>query len=760
MMKPILVISATLCVSSGCATALLEQRVITQFVDALEEENVPAIRRVASTEFQQKAMRSDNVVRDLEIVKLPKGDLEIVDVAEPSEDHRSVIVSDGSGDKYKFELIRDAEHQKWAVDDVIVRQRKKWNKTRLNVTWPASHVLDLVFSVREYLEVWSTSQRNQILSKSSPALAASLEVVPESWLPLITGGISDNYDSALARKPEAQLHDDSAVVRMPVRGGYLLVSAVRMDDQWLMDDIEIHSRSDSGHPGSVRRQADAVGSLSRFLTAFAAGDRQLLQDSSTPKFYNGTLQFADLNLVALPPADVAPDELSIRAFSGQVTIIVPTQRDFIRFDLVDPNQNEKQYVARLDSPRRFQVDDVILNDRTRRNERTLGSVFTAPARASLFVSALQARNIGMLKQLSTREFNQEVWERVSPELLHRLTLPAAQLGDITLDGSDVRGRRTELTFNTPSGGQVKFRMLEQIGRLVVDDIQFPNKDNQTLSLRIQTAVQIPVAEFTAAWRAADLAALKDSCSTAFDRLVLNHFTTFPQDILQLADRLDTALRSTRVTEGRATVHMGLASTDTAQVHLIQEHNRWVVDDVSIPEVSGQTIRIRTELRQEVAGNMLARSAEARHLRQAPRQNQPVPQREPARQSHPDGSVIQAGGISRHHTAVNSARFEVFGPNSSRLEAKLRNPMSFGADTKPKHQDQREIPRPPTGEVSHRKHVRPAENPFEDDEYIRFGPGALQAGTLGEISAESHRPLVEKAKASKTLNLAENPVSID
>ena len=179
MMIPILVISATLCVSSGCATALLEQRVITQCVDALEEENVPAIRRLASTEFQQKAMRSDNVVRDLEIVKLPKGDLEIVDVAEPSDDHRSVSVSDGSGDKYKFELIRDAEHQKWAVDDVIVRQRKKWNKTRLSVTWPASHVLDLVFSVREYLEVWSTSQRNQILSKSSPALAASLEVVPE-----------------------------------------------------------------------------------------------------------------------------------------------------------------------------------------------------------------------------------------------------------------------------------------------------------------------------------------------------------------------------------------------------------------------------------------------------------------------------------------------------------------------------------------------------------------------------------------------------
>ena len=760
-MKSALITVAMLCTFSGCTTLLLEKRVITQFVEALEEENVPAIRRVVSIEFEQKAMRSDDVLRDLDIVKLPKGELEVLDVAEPSEDSRSVVVSDGSGDKYRFELIQDAEKQRWVVNDVLVRQQKKWKKVRSNVAWPTSQVLDLVFSVREYLEVWSVSQRNQILEKSSPTLAASLESVPESWLPLITNGIAKNYDSALARKPEAQLHDSTAVVRLPVRGGYLLVSAVRINDRWLMDDIEIHSRSESGHAGSVRRQAEAVGSLSRFLNAFSTGDKQQLQDNSTPQFYNGTLQFADLDLVSLPSTDVAPDELSIRAFSGRVTIIVPTARDFVRFDLMDPDQSAKKHVARLDAPGRFLVDNVILNDRTRRIERTLGSIFTAPVRVSLFVTALQTRDFQMLKQLSTREFNEAVWDRVSPEMLHRLTLPSAQLKDMTLEDSDVRGHRTELTFRTLTGGHIKCRMLEQVGQLLVDDIQFPNIDNQILSLRIQSALQIPIAEFAAAWRAEDLALLKETCSTAFDRLVLNHFTTFPPDTVHLADRLDTALRSTRVTEERATVHMGLTSSDTAKVHLIQEHDRWVIDDISIPDVSGETVQVRNQLRKEVASNMLARSSGTRHLQQPTDSNQPTDQQGGVGPSHPQHVIQQAGGVRSEHTPVNSAAFEVFGPDSAKVMRRLKTSLADEADANLEYHDQYGTPQPPINGTSSVKNAMPQTvKPVSDGEFLRFEPGTGHIPTPRNLTAESHDSFEPGLPASKTLDLAKNPVSID
>ena len=80
-MKPAV---CTLCLCSfvlslltGCTQSLLshsglEQRVIEQFTDALDEENEPALRRVASTRFETTAMRSDDVLSDLRVLRLPR----------------------------------------------------------------------------------------------------------------------------------------------------------------------------------------------------------------------------------------------------------------------------------------------------------------------------------------------------------------------------------------------------------------------------------------------------------------------------------------------------------------------------------------------------------------------------------------------------------------------------------------------------------------------------------------------------------------
>ncbi|MCH2210809.1 MAG: hypothetical protein MK110_05875 [Fuerstiella sp.] len=794
-MKPILLVLTTLTALSGCATSLLEERVISDFVTALEEENVPAMRRVVSDDFQRKVRLSGDTFRDLNIVKLPKGEVEILDIAEPTDDSRSVVVRDESGDKYKFELTRDTENQRWSVNDVVVRQQKKWKKVRSSVTWPTSQVLDLVFSVREYLDAWSTLERSHILSNSSPAMAASIRSVPESWLPLITNGIAVNYDPALARKPEAQLNKKAAVVRIPVRRGYLLVSAVQVDNRWLMDDIEIHSRSDSGHPGSVRRQADAVASLGSFLSAFASESRQRLQEYSTPQFYGATLQFADLDLVSLPSPDIAPKELSIRAFSGRVAIIVPTESEIVRFDLVDPGRSAGKPVISSRESRRFLVDNVILNDRSRRNERTLSSVFTAPARASLFVTAMQKRDIRMLKQLSTREFNDAVWDRMSPELIGRMTLPLTQLSDMVLKDSNVRGNRTELTFLTSDGLQAHCRMLDQLGRLAVDDFHFTDTQDQMLSLRVQCALQVPVAEFTAAWRANDLTALKEACSIRFNRLVLNHFSSLPPDNVHLVSRLDTALRSTRVTEERATVHMGLASADTAEVHLIQEHDRWVVDDISIPEEGQRTVSIRSLFRQQVADNMLARDSTSRKSDHALSLRQQTAQQYRNRVPRPVQEVRHAGGIMSEQKPVITAGLEVFGPNSTDIARKLRSPDLQSDDSTADHHvgaggvtlvaagektsvrrgkaeslqghsdsidhvdDAAGIIPELLSSVPRLKPVPPAADLVsvnDDGEYLRFGPGIKQSETVPVQSTVDPRG----SATLETLDLGRNPVQVD
>lgn len=56
-----------------------ELRVITRFTAALNENKEAEFRRTISTRFENSALRAPDSFRDLEILKLPKGELEIVE---------------------------------------------------------------------------------------------------------------------------------------------------------------------------------------------------------------------------------------------------------------------------------------------------------------------------------------------------------------------------------------------------------------------------------------------------------------------------------------------------------------------------------------------------------------------------------------------------------------------------------------------------------------------------------------------------------
>ena len=102
-----------------------ENRAITQFTDALVEDNEKAFRRSVSTRFEQRAMRSADAWKDLDIMKLPKVKLEIDDSTSVDENTFETIAKDEKGTKYQFKITRDTEKRRWVVDDVLVRQQKK-----------------------------------------------------------------------------------------------------------------------------------------------------------------------------------------------------------------------------------------------------------------------------------------------------------------------------------------------------------------------------------------------------------------------------------------------------------------------------------------------------------------------------------------------------------------------------------------------------------------------------------------------------------
>ena len=104
---------------------IAENRAITQFTDALIEDNEKAFRRSVSTRFEQRAMRSADAWKDLEIMKLPKVKLEIDDSTSVDENMFETIAKDEKGTKYQFMITRDTEKRRWVVDDVLDATEEK-----------------------------------------------------------------------------------------------------------------------------------------------------------------------------------------------------------------------------------------------------------------------------------------------------------------------------------------------------------------------------------------------------------------------------------------------------------------------------------------------------------------------------------------------------------------------------------------------------------------------------------------------------------
>ena len=737
---------------SGCVQSMLERQVIEDFTAALEEENEPALRRIASARFEEKAMRSDDALRDLEILELPEGKITVESVEEVEDDHRRVIVSDEGGAKYRFELLMEPGKQRWAVDDVLVRQKKKWKRVNAVVTNSTTQVMDLIFTIREFLDIWKTGSRDQILEMASPGLTASLQDVPDTWLKSISGEIAGRYESGMARRPEAQMHEQDAVVKLPVRGGHLLVSVTNEEGRWLVDDIEIHRRSDSGHPGSVRRQADAVASLARFLRAYENRDQEGLEKTATSEFYSETLQFTDLSLVQLPSPDCVPEQLLIRSFAGNVTVIVPTAQEMVRFDLVESQNSEGVVPGRTAVFRKFEVTDVTLYDRHRNNERTLAAVFTAPARATLFVKALTTHDIALLRQLSSKAMRESIWNEIHPEIIPKLTVPLSDFTSLTLADSSVQGHRTELKFRTGSDKEVRCSLLDENGSLKVDDLQYPDSAGQILSLKTQLALQIPVIKFARAWQQQDEKQLQAASSTGFNRLALRHFSTTPPDPARFADRLDTPVLESRVTQERATLTVGLTEKTSADVSLVLEHSCWLVDDVHFPQTDGTTIALRQSLRYDVADSMLSA---------APRQPA-VPQ------ATSRSDILRASAVARPTIRSETASLQVGTPLTGRLVAgtsdvpgrpehrvqpthSLQAPASGGPETTlrqaPFEADAAEDS--PGQKVPSEGDSHALDEIPDDDRYLYFGPGFGDASGPSPRSATQPKP-----------DLADRPIPID
>lgn len=618
-MRPVFLFLVIFSSSCGCTTSLfesrfvnvrrfaIEQRVITQFSDAVREDNEAALRNCISTRFEQKALRSSTAFRDLEILSLPKGKLTVVESDETSNGRREVVVSEEDTDeRFQFQIVRDSSKRRWVVDDVVFRQQKKGARG----TKSATEVMDLLLTLREFLDTWKGGERAEMLAVVATDLRSSLETLPEPWLKQMIGRVAAEYETAMARRPEAQLNETDAVVKLPGRNGFLLVRMTREDDSWLVSDVEVHNRKLEDHPGSIRRQSEAIGTATRFLKSYNGQDHATLKATSADSFYEEALQFADLSMLKLPAADYAPDDYELRAYAGHLTVMIPDRSRMVRMDLIDP---EKQHTGlEIDTTPvpvtadkfAFVVREVSVYDRQTMQQTNLSSAFSAPARAMLFMSALEDRDMPMLRQLSTQAFSRGTWDRFTPETFTAVSTAECPRGDLVLQGSRVRGRKTELDFKAASGQLLSVILVEENDSLKIEDVQFPNRSAEVVSLKSQLELAVPLLELASAWQMKDIELVRKSCSMEFNRLVWSNVEALPEEFAGLPKMLASPVRRLKVNEKRATVAMQPDEGTLVNVWLLLENGAWVVDEVAMHHSDGQVVQIRSALRKEIAQQLL------------------------------------------------------------------------------------------------------------------------------------------------------------
>lgn len=612
--------------STGCAKSLLnaeglqsfltpppaEQRVVEQFRDALREENEPALRRISSTRFESIALRSEDVLSDLRVMRLPKGELSVVDVQEVNVTEKLVIAKEDEGGRFQFRLVNDPEKGYWTVDDITVRRRHKGTQ----ITKSTAEVMDLLVTVRSFLKVWESGEQQSILAMTSPRLKDSLQSLPAGWMTALTRQIASAYEDGMARKPDASLNENDALVKLPARNGHLLMTIVRESEQWLVDDVEFQNHRDDNHPGSVRRQADAIHTVTSFLRAYEKSDHAQLKYVTEQKFYDSSLSLGDLSLIPLPSAEDAPTEFEIRAYEQQLTFMLPAGRQIIRVDLREqvsdiPEAARNKYLAAADDESRFLVKEVTVYEKGSKQQRSLSAVFTAPARALMFLQALKSNDRDTLLYGCTNRFSETVWQRLNSNLIKQLPVPDLYDEGIRLTSTQSIGTRTELEFQNSAGNVLVCQLVVENGILKLDDVQYPNERGLVASLKSELQLTAPILEFANAWMMSDSELLQKACSADFNRLVWSHLDGVPNRFSQLPFRLRSNDVSTSVTQERATMKLLQPSGEETIVNLLMEHGHWVIDEIRMKLDDGTLVAVRQSLRSEVAGKLLSGKSTAR-----------------------------------------------------------------------------------------------------------------------------------------------------
>jgi len=570
---------------SGCAN-FHETRAIEAFTQALQKEDLGDLKKSTSNRFEQKALRLSESIEDFAVLRLPKGDVEVLEVDEVSDVEKRVTVTIGkSQQKLRYRLLREPDSRKWVVDDIFLRKKKDG----IVSTKPVTELMDLVTTVREFLAAWSGGDRTEILDVATPQLGELLASLPRPYLNYLADRVIGDRAGETKIRPEAQMDDDVAVVRLPRKAGQMIISFEKDDGHWLVSDLAVESRKDNQHVSSVVQFATVLDSAAKFLEAYNAHDKQKLAEVTAPSFFEYSLDPANLETVPLPTAEAAAArEFTLKLENGIADFLVPTETELIKLSL---SRVEGEDAATRD---RYLVDDVTLYELDGNEEKRLSALFLSHAMVELFSESLSLRDLQSVRLMSTSDFRNRVWNQpgMDERQLLRLPMPEIENASPQIKTTVFMGPVTEVTVS--QGSRYLVYVLEDAnGQLLVDDILMPVVGRPN-SLKTTLESLIPVDQFVRALQAGDRPQLHTLSSRDLNTTVWHATQQIPLIGVNPGKHLRSPLTGLEQNDRQMVLTMG-DDTFGAQVLLAREDGRLVVDDMRF--ISGPEVRQRVDLKE-------------------------------------------------------------------------------------------------------------------------------------------------------------------
>ncbi len=585
MIRPATIGSVCLLALSLCGcTSLFTAQAIDAFNQGLVASDLAALQQSTSSEFQQRALRNPAALDSIKSLPLPKEEGTVTEVQDVGPDEKLLSVEVGDPpqlvqDRLKREAPAGGKSPKWLVDDVILTQKRAGSDAML--TKSVSEQMDLLLTVQEFLKNWREGSREDTLAVLHPELKSLLEELSPVHLAQITNQMLDGVRTE-EFKPEARIQSRQATIALPRRGGKLVVEMVRLDGpdaRWVVKEISAESSRGKESTRSVGHIARCIGPAAAFLRAYESADLNALAKLSSETFYQQSLSTADLTTLPLPVSRLLSRPFELEEHDRRIDLLFTLGEDTYLISMTRDAEPEAIIPSQGRPERPCRIDEITIYERGGSQIKPLSSVFTAQAVVEVFAEALSVRDVELLSQLSTLDFDRRVWKRLeSPELMSRLPLEAIPPAPPRIVTTVFQGPVTEITV-TQGTRALTYVLHAGQGRPQVDDIKYPS-NNRAGSLKTDLEAVVPVYNFAWAWEQGDQPVLVRNSSEGLRRMVWIRTSTVPELNVSLNRYLSAGAPRIEALGGDRLLTFGTPERGM-QVRLVREHDQLFLEDAHL-----------------------------------------------------------------------------------------------------------------------------------------------------------------------------------